>query len=137
MKYWLVKSEPSTWSGSDLVGARTAEWDGVRNHQAKLNLQAMARGDKAFFYHSGLDKQIVGIVKVVKTYYPDPTDPTGRFGMVDFQAVRPMKSPVDLARIRADERLKDMLLLRHTRLSVQPVDAAFWRIVCRMGGVVK
>ena len=93
----------------------------------------MARGDKALFYHSGQEKQIVGIVSVVKTYYPDPTDPTGRFGMVDFKAGGPLKTPVTLARIKADKRLKDLALVKNTRLSVQPVDAPSWRIICRMG----
>jgi predicted RNA-binding protein with PUA-like domain len=134
MNYWLVKSEPETWSWADHVADGTSEWDGVRNHQAKLNLQAMKRGDRAFFYHSGKEKQIVGIVRVVKTYYPDPTDKTDRFGMVDFKVVKPLKNPVTLARIRQDKRLNDLPLIKNTRLSVQPVDDASWQIICNMGG---
>lgn len=133
MKYWLIKSEPSTWSWADHVRAGTTEWDGVRNHQAKLNLQAMARGDEALFYHSGKEKRIMGFVNVVRTYYPDPTDPTGRFGMVDFKAAGPMNAPVTLAQIKADNRLANLALVRNTRLSVQPVDAASWKIICSKG----
>ena len=133
MHRWLIKSEPATWSWQDHVRAGTTEWDGVRNHQAKLNLQAMRRGEQAFFYHSGKDKQIVGIVTVVKEYYPDPTDKTGRFGMVDFKVVSPVPSPVTLAQIKSDKRLKDLALVKNTRLSVQPVDARSWRIICKMG----
>ena len=135
MKYWLVKSEPNTWSWDEHVREGTAEWDGVRNHQAKQNLQAMAKGDKAFFYHSGKDKAVVGIVKVVKTYYPDPTDASGQFGMVDFQVVRPLKKSITLSEIKAERRLKDLTLVKNTRLSVQPVDAPSWKFICQMGGV--
>ncbi len=133
MNYWLIKSEPATWSWADHVRAGTTEWDGVRNHQAKLNLQAMARGDKAFFYHSGKEKQIMGFVSVVRTYYPDPSDPTGRFVMVDFKADGPLNTPVTLAQIKDDKRLRNLALVKNTRLSVQPVDATSWRIVSNMG----
>ena len=135
MAYWLVKSEPNAWSWDDHVKAGTAEWDGVRNHQAKSNLQAMGKGDQAFFYHSGKERSIVGIVKVVRTYYPDPTDPTGRFGMVDFQVMGPMKVAVSLSEVRNDPRLEDLTLLRNSRLSVQPVDPKSWKIMCKMGRV--
>ena len=135
MAFWLVKSEPNTWSWDDHVQAGAAEWDGVRNHQAKQNLMAMKRGDKAFFYHSGKDKQIVGIVKVVKEYYPDHTDQTGQFGMVDFKIDRPLRTPVTLAQIKADKRLADIMLIRNSRLSVMPISASHWRILCKMGGV--
>ena len=135
MKYWLVKSEPNTWSWDDHVKAGTAEWDGVRNHQAKNNMQAMKKGDRSFFYHSGKEKSIIGIVKVVKTYYPDPTDASGQFGMVDFQVVGPMRVPVSLSELRSQSRLKDLTLLNNTRLSVQPVDAMSWKIICKIGGV--
>jgi predicted RNA-binding protein with PUA-like domain len=97
MDYWLVKSEPGAWSWDDHVRAGVAEWDGVRNHQASNNLKAMKVGDKALFYHSVNEKQIVGVLEVVKEYYPDPTDPSGRFGMVDFRAVAPVETPVTLA----------------------------------------
>ena len=135
MAYWLVKSEPNTWSWQDHVKAGTAEWDGVRNHQAKRNLQAMKVGDRAFFYHSGKDKAIVGMVKVVKPYYPDPTDKSGQFGMVDFKVEQTFNEPVTLAQVKAESRLKDMTLVRNSRLSVQPVDAASWKLVCKLGGV--
>ncbi len=135
MQYWLIKSEPNTWSWDDHVKAGTAEWDGVRNHQAANNMKAMKLGDKAFFYHSVNEKRIVGIVEVVKLYYPDHTDSSGRFGMVDFKAIEPLGTPVTLAEIKADERLSELPLVRHSRLSVSPVDAKSWKIICKMGGV--
>ena len=135
MAYWLMKSEPGTWSWDDHVKAGTAEWDGVRNYQACNNMKAMKLGDRAFFYHSVNEKRIVGIVEVVKLYYPDHTDESGRFGMVDVKAVEPVPNPVTLADIKADERLADMALVRQSRLSVCPVDAKAWKIICRMGGV--
>ena len=98
-------------------------------------MKAMKLGDKAFFYHSVNEKRIVGIVEVVKLYYPDHTDPTGRFGMVDFKTVEPFGTPVTLAEIKADERLSELPLVRHSRLSVSPVDAKSWKIICKMGGV--
>ncbi|MAE63589.1 MAG: ubiquinol-cytochrome C reductase [Phycisphaeraceae bacterium] len=130
--YWLFKSEPNTWSWDQHVAAGTAEWDGVRNHQAKNHMIAMKRGDQGMFYHSGKDKQVVGVVRVAKTYYPDPTDKTGKFGMVDLEVVRTLKSPVTLAQIKAEPRLSDMVLVRNTRLSVQPVEPAEWKIVLAM-----
>ena len=137
MAYWLIKSEPSSWSWADQVkaGEKGASWNGVRNHQAKQNLMAMQVGDKAFFYHSNEGKEIVGIVEIIKPYYPDPTDPTGKFGMVDVRAMKPFKHPVTLEAIKADPRLKDMVLVNNSRLSVQPVAAAEWKIVCAEGGV--
>lgn len=134
MKYWLIKSEPGAWSWNDHVKAGSAEWDGVRNHQACNNMKAMKIGDRAFFYHSVNEKQIVGIVEVSKEYYPDPTDAKGVFGMVDFRALNPMPRPVTLADIKADERLQDLALIRQSRLSVLPIDAKSWKIICRMGG---
>ena len=137
MAYWLIKSEPSSWSWADQVkaGEKGTNWNGVRNHQAKQNLMAMQVGDKAFFYHSNEGKEIVGIVAIIKPYYPDPTDPTGKFGMVDVRAVKPFKHPVTLEAIKADPRLKDMVLVNNSRLSVQPVAAAEWKIVGAEGGV--
>ncbi len=113
MKYWLVKSEPNTWSWKDHLNAsqQTAEWDGVRNHQAKRNLAMMKMGDKAFFCHSGKQKAVVGIVKVVKEYYPDHTDPTETFGMVDFKVVKSIEEPVTLADIKAQVQLKHLTLV--------------------------
>ena len=134
MAYWLIKTEPGAWSWDDQVRAGTAEWDGVRNHQAANNLKAMKAGDRAFFYHSVNEKRIVGIVEVVREYYPDPSDASGRFGMVDVKAVAPLARPVGLAEIKAEPRLADLALVRQSRLSVMPVDAAQWRLICAMGG---
>lgn len=136
MAYWLFKSEPSSWSWEEQVAAGEAgtNWNGVRNHQAKLNLQAMRRGDRGFFYHSGEGKAIVGVVEVVEEYRPDPSDETGRFGMVDVRAVEALAEPVTLDRIKAEPRLKDMALVRLARLSVQPVTVGEWGIVRSMAG---
>jgi predicted RNA-binding protein with PUA-like domain len=133
MAYWLMKSEPGTWSWDDQVRDGIAEWDGVRNYQASNNLKAMKVGDRAFFYHSVNEKRVVGIVEVVKEYYPDPTDKSGRFGMVDVKAVKPFERPVSLQEIKADPRLQELPLIRQSRLSVMPIDAESWRIVCEMG----
>ena len=135
MAYWLVKSEPSAWSWNDHVKAGVAEWDGVRNHQANNNMKAMKCGDKAFFYHSVSEKKIVGILEVVKEHYPDKTDQTGTFGMVDFKALFPVQTPVSLAEIRAEKKLSDLQLLRQSRLSVLPVQAKHWKILCGMADV--
>ncbi|MGA2637539.1 EVE domain-containing protein [Methylocella sp.] len=137
MAYWLIKSEPASWSWADQVkaGEKGTNWNGVRNHQAKQNLMAMQIGDKAFFYHSNEGKAIIGIVEIIKPFYPDPTDPTGKFGMVDVRAVKPLKHPVTLEAIKADPRLKDMVLVNNSRLSVQPVADAEWKIICAEGGV--
>ena len=137
MAYWLFKSEPSSWSWDDQVaaGAKGTTWNGVRNHQAKQNLMAMKRGDQGFFYHSNEGKAVVGIVEVIKEYYPDPTDETGKFGMVDIKAVKPFARPVTLDAIKAEAPLKTMALVNNSRLSVQPVTEAEWALVCRMGGL--
>lgn len=132
MAYWLVKSEPGAWSWDDHVEAGVAEWDGVRNHQAANNMRAMKIGDRAFFYHSVDEKRIVGVVEVVKEAYPDPTDESGRFIMVDFKALFPVKQPVTLADIKAEPKLEDLLLVRQSRLSVVPVSDDHWRILCAM-----
>ncbi len=134
MAFWLMKSEPGAWSWDDQVREGSAEWDGVRNHQASNNMKAMKRGDKAFFYHSVNEKRIVGIIEVVKEYYPDPTDASARFGMVDVKALTPMKQPVTLAEIKAEPRLANLALVRQSRLSVLPVSAEEWKLLCRMGG---
>jgi predicted RNA-binding protein with PUA-like domain len=133
MAYWLMKSEPGAWSWDDQVRDGVAEWDGVRNHQASNNMKAMKIGDRAFFYHSVNEKQVVGIVEVAKQYYPDPTDPSGRFGMVDVKALRPMARPVTLAEIKAEPRLQDLALVRQSRLSVLPVAPEEWALICAMG----
>ena len=133
--YWLFKSEPGAWSWEDQLREGTGEWDGVRNHQANNNMKAMKIGDKGFFYHSVNEKQIVGIVEVVKEHYPDHTDASGRFGMVDVKALEPVKTPVTLADIKADPRLQNMALVRQSRLSVTPVGADEWKIICARAGV--
>ncbi len=135
MAYWLLKTEPGDWSWDDQVKDGTAEWDGVRNHQAAGNLRAMKVGDKAFFYHSVKEKRIVGVVEVVKEYYPDPSDPSGRFVMVDVNALEPFETPVSLRQIKDDERLSHLALVRHSRLSVMPIDAKAWKLICKLGGV--
>lgn len=133
MAHWLIKSEPDTWSWDRQVAAGVQEWDGVRNHQAKNNLVAMKVGERAFFYHSGADKEVVGIVAVAAEAHPDSTDATGSWFCPDFRAVRPFVTPVSLARIKAEPRLADMVLVRNSRLSVQPVTDAQWRLVCAIG----
>ncbi|MEQ9640336.1 MAG: EVE domain-containing protein [Alphaproteobacteria bacterium] len=137
MAYWLVKSEPGAWSWDDQVkaGKKGTGWDGVRNHQAANNMKAMKLGDRCFFYHSVNEKQIVGIVEVVKLYHPDPTDKAGKFGMVDVAAVAPFKTPVTLAQIKADEALSQLPLVKQSRLSVMPIDAKSWKAICKLGGV--
>jgi predicted RNA-binding protein with PUA-like domain len=133
MAYWLMKSEPGAWSWDDQVRDGVAEWDGVRNHQAANNMKAMRVGDRAFFYHSVNEKQVVGIVEVVKEYYPDPSDASGRFGMVDVKALKPVAKPVTLAQIKDEPRLQDLALVRQSRLSVLPVSDEEWRLICAMG----
>ncbi|AWM85596.1 EVE domain-containing protein [Microvirga sp. 17 mud 1-3] len=137
MAHWLYKSEPSVWSWDSQVaeGDKGTHWNGVRNHVAKQNLMAMKRGERGFFYHSNEGKAVVGIVEVIREYYPDHTDPTGKFGMVDIKAVKPLKRPVTLEEIKAEPTLKDMILVNNSRLSVQPVTDEEWEIVCRMGGL--
>ena len=135
MNYWLIKSEPGSWSWDDHVKAGTEPWDGVRNHQACNNMKAMEIGDKVFFYHSVNEKRIVGVVEVASEYRLDPTDPAGKFGLVDFKALYPVKTPVTLAEIKADERLQDLALIKQSRLSVMPIDAKSWGILCEMCGI--
>ena len=135
MAYWLFKSEPGAWSWDDQVRDGVAEWDGVRNYQANNNMLAMRLGDKAFFYHSVNEKRIVGVVEVVKEHYLDPTDRSGRFGMVDVKALQPVKTPVTLADMKADPRLENLALLRQSRLSVAPVGDREWKIICAMAGI--
>jgi len=136
MAYWLIKSEPGTWSWDQHAKAGADAWTGVRNHQAKQHLMAMQPGDRAFFYHSGEDKAVVGITEVVKPAYPDPTDASGAFVCVDLKADAPLARKVTLAEIKADKRLADMVLVKNSRLSVQPVTDAEWRQVCTLAGVV-
>ena len=137
MAYWLLKTEPDSYSWDDQVekGAKGDAWTGVRNFRAREHLKAMKKGDLAFFYHTGDEKQVVGIVEVIREAYPDPTDKEGVFKAVDIKAVKPLKAPVTLAAVKADKRLKEMVLAKQPRLSVQPVTAEEWKIVSKMGGL--
>jgi predicted RNA-binding protein with PUA-like domain len=137
MAYWLFKSEPTTWSWDDQVtkGAQGEEWDGVRNYQARNFMRKMKVGDRGFFYHSQSEKAVVGIVTVVAEAHPDSTINDDRWDCVDIRAVKPVKSPVTLEIIKADGRLDDMILVRNSRLSVQPVSDAEWNIVCQLAGI--
>ncbi|MFZ1414344.1 MAG: EVE domain-containing protein [Defluviicoccus sp.] len=135
MAYWLVKSEPGAWSWQQQVAAGTTCWDGVRNAQANNHLKAMQVGDQAFFYHSGAERAIVGVVEVVRAYYPDPADLAGRFGMVDVRTLAPLARPVTLTAIKAEERLAHLALVRQSRLSVMPVDPQAWQIIAAIGGL--
>jgi predicted RNA-binding protein with PUA-like domain len=135
MNYWLFKSEPFKFSWDDLTKKKYEPWDGVRNYEAANNMKAMKIGDKGFFYHSNEGLEIVGIIEVVKEYYPDPTDPKGRFGMVDVKAIKPVPKTVSLKTIKATESLSDMALIKRMRLSVSPVRANEWKIICKMAGL--
>ena len=137
MAHWLFKSEPSAWSFEKLagLGAAGTDWSGVRNHTAKQNMKAMKVGEQGFFYHSGEGKEIVGLVEVSKAYRPDPTDASGKFGMVDIRALRALPRAVKLEEVKAEKRLAKMALVTNSRLSVQPVTDAEWAIVSKMGGL--
>ena len=132
MNYWLIKSEPSVWSWDQQVRKKVTHWDGVRNHQATNNLKAMKRGDRAFFYHSNEGKEIVGIVEIAKEAYPDPSDETGKFVMVDVKAVEPLPRPVTLAEMKTEKALANMGLLRQSRLSVSAVNQNEWDFILKM-----
>ena len=133
MAHWLMKSEPFKYSWDKLVQDGRTHWDGVRNYQAANNLKAMKIGDLAYFYHSNEGVEIVGIARIVKEYYPDPSDPAGKFGMVDVAPVKKMTRPVPLKAIKEDPRLTDIALVRQSRLSVQPVSDEHWKILLEMG----
>jgi predicted RNA-binding protein with PUA-like domain len=135
MAYWLMKSEPSAYSWEQFVKDKRTNWSGVRNFQAAANLKAMKTGDRAFFYHSNEGLAVVGIAEIVKTAYPDPGDKTGKFVQVDIVPMMPLKEPVTLAAIKDVPKLQDMKLVRQGRLSVSPVSAEEWKIICKMGGV--
>ncbi|MXQ08217.1 EVE domain-containing protein [Alphaproteobacteria bacterium GH1-50] len=137
MQYWLFKSEPSTWSWDDQVarGAKGEEWDGVRNYQARNFMRDMKKGDRGFFYHSQKDKAIVGTVEVIAEAHPDSSTDDDRWECVDIKARLPFKTEVTLDQIKADERLSSMVLVKNSRLSVQPVTAEEWQILCGLGGV--
>ncbi|WP_027235888.1 EVE domain-containing protein [Leisingera caerulea] len=135
MRYWLFKSEPSTWSWDDQVskGETGEEWDGVRNYQARNFMREMNIGDRGFFYHSQKEKSVVGIVEVCAEAHPDSTTEDDRWECVDIKAVRPFAKPVSLDQIKADPRLEEMVLVKNSRLSVQPVSEAEWAAVCALG----
>ena len=135
MNYWLVKSEPVKWSWDDQVKAKTTFWDGVRNYSAALSMKAMRLGDLAFFYHSNEGKEIVGIVEITKEFYPDPKGDSDKFGLVDVTAIEKLPTPVTLAQIKADPALAEMVLVKNSRLSVQPVTPAEWAHITKMGGL--
>ena len=133
-----MKSEPDSWSWQQQVkkGAKGEAWTGVRNHSAKLNLMKMKKGDRALFYHSNIGKEAVGIVEIIREAYPDPTaEPGSPWVVVDVKAIEPFPTPVTLAAVKAEPKLKNMALLKLSRLSVQPVTAEEWKTVCRMGGL--
>ena len=132
MKYWLLKSEPDAWSWDNQVKEGASMWDGVRNYQARNNLKEMKKNDLCFFYHSVTERSIVGIVKVVKEYYPDPTDKTGRFVVVDVKATKKLKNPVSLDQIKENYKLKDIALVKQSRLSVMPLKKTEWDIIIKM-----
>ena len=132
MKYWLLKSEPDAWSWDNQVKEGASMWDGVRNYQARNNLKEMKKNDLCFFYHSVTERSIVGIVKVVKEYYPDPTDKTGRFVVVDVKATKKLKNPVSLDQIKENSKLQDIALIKQSRLSVMPLKKTEWEIIIKM-----
>jgi predicted RNA-binding protein with PUA-like domain len=137
MAYWLLKSEPDEWSWDQQKkeGRKGAEWGGVRNFQARANMRKMKKGDLGFFYHTGNEKQIVGIVKVIKEAHPDSTDESGLWDCVDVAAVTDLPKPVTLADVKTNPKLKDMVLARAPRLSVQPVSSQEWSMIYRLGGL--
>ncbi len=137
MQYWLIKSEPDKWSWDHqkAKGEEGEPWDGIRNYQARNNMRAMEIGDKAFFYHSNIGKEVVGVVEVCSEIHPDPKTDDPRWECVDFKAVCDMPKPVTLAQVKAEPRLADMSLVTSMRLSVQPVKPEEWKIVCEMGGL--
>ncbi|MGD1883423.1 MAG: EVE domain-containing protein [Paracoccaceae bacterium] len=137
MRYWLFKSEPSTWSWDQQVAKGDAgeEWDGVRNYQARNFMREMKIGDRGFFYHSQTEKAIVGIVEVIAEAHADSTTDDARWDCVDIKAIGPLDTPITLAMIKADERLAEMSLVRSARLSVQPVAKQEWDVICQMAGV--
>jgi len=137
MQYWLVKSEPDVWSidQQKKTGNKGAAWDGVRNYQAAKNLKSMKKGDQCFFYHSNIGKEIVGIVEVIKEYYLDKTDQSGRFVAVTMRFIKKLEKPVTLEEIKKNKQLKHLSLIKQSRLSVMPIDSKSWKILNRMGKI--
>ena len=135
MKYWLLKSEPSAWSWDNQVKKGPSMWDGVRNYQARNNLKEMKKNDLCFFYHSVTEKSVVGIVKVVKEHYPDPTDKTRRFVAVDIEVVKKLKNPVSLDQIKENKKLKNIALIKQSRLSVMPIKKIEWEEIIKLSSM--
>ena len=135
MKYWLLKSEPDAWSWDNQVKEGASMWDGVRNYQARNNLKEMKKNDLCFFYHSVTERSIVGIVKVVKEYYPDPTDKTDRFVVVDVKATKKLKNPVSLDQIKENKKLKNIALVKQSRLSVMPINKIEWEEIIKLSSM--
>ena len=135
MKYWLIKSEPNTWSWDDQIKENIAMWDGVRNYQARNILMSMRVNDLCFFYHSVNERKIVGIVSVTKEHYTDPTDKTKKFVAVDVKTKKSLKNPVTLKQIKKEKRLSHLGLVRQSRLSVMPIDKISWDLICKLGGI--
>ena len=135
MKYWLLKSEPSTWSWNDQIKEKITMWDGVRNYQARTNLMSMRVNDLCFFYHSVNEKKIVGIVSVIKEHYTDPTDKTKKFVAVDIKTKKSLKNPIALKQIKKEKKLSHLALVKQSRLSVMPIDKTSWNLICKLGGI--
>ena len=135
MKYWLIKSEPSTWSWDDQIKEKITMWDGIRNYQARNNLMSMRVNDLCFFYHSVNEKKIVGIVSVSKEHYIDPTDKTKKFVAVDVKTKKSLKNPITLKQIKKEKKLSHLALVRQSRLSVMPIDKISWDLICNLGGI--
>ena len=133
MKYWLLKSEPDTWSWDDQIKEKIAMWDGVRNYQARNNLMSMRVNDLCFFYHSVNEKRIVGIVSVIKEHYTDPTDKTKKFVAVNVKTKKALKNPITLKQIKKEKKLSHLALVRQSRLSVMPIDKMSWDLICKLG----
>ncbi len=137
MNYWLLKSEPNVWSIDQQikVGSKGVDWDGVRNYQAANNLRKMKEGDLCFFYHSNIGKEVVGIVEVIKTAFTDPTDKTKKFVAVKVRFKNKLKTPVSLENIKKNKELKDLALIKQSRLSVMEIDTKSWKIILKMGSI--
>ena len=137
MKYWLIKSEPDVWSidQQKKAGVKGAPWDGVRNYQAAKNLKNMKNGDQCFFYHSNIGKEIVGIVEVIKEFYPDKTDNSGRFVAVTVKFIKKLNKPISLIEIKKNKELSHLSLIRQSRLSVMPIDSKSWKILNNMSKI--
>ena len=135
MKYWLLKSEPGTWSWNDQIKEKITMWDGVRNYQARNNLMSMRVNDLCFFYHSVNEKKIVGIVSVLKEHYTDPTDKTKKFVAVNIKTKKSLKNPITLKQIKKERKLSHLALVKQSRLSVMPIDKKSWNLICKLGGI--